>query len=314
MEIESKNGSKIRLHADIIDLGRGGLGFDSTEDRTVSRRHISFKLNGDGTRVYFQVIGKNPILVRDSANDDIRVFKSSERGELKTGDSFCVASKTPVWFDLKRSIACEDDESDSKIGGYDEAFAAEISGIDHDEIETGYISDIDPVKEFSFVVMGHEFDCYPKKLIHDIRNWNWFLEEPSDDRDEDDDDDENSEKKSRKSASKKRKKGGRKDDDDDDDDIWKGESEEDVELIKKSRNDLKPKYSTRSKDKNKKGTGASKRAKDNAASNGDDDDEEEEEEEDEETLGGFIVDDEDIGEGNEEDDEEEEFEENEDDE
>ncbi|KAJ0613110.1 hypothetical protein HanHA300_Chr01g0034641 [Helianthus annuus] len=41
--------------------------------------------------------------------------------------------------------------------------------------------------KFGFVVMGHEFDCYQKKLIRDTRNWNWFLEEPIKDSDDEDD-------------------------------------------------------------------------------------------------------------------------------
>ncbi|KAD6118634.1 hypothetical protein E3N88_09905 [Mikania micrantha] len=306
MEIESKNGSKIRLQ-DTIDFGRGGLVFDST-DRTVSRHHVSLKLHEDGTRVCFEVKGKNPIWVRDCRNDDVRVYKSSDRGELKTGDSFCVSSRNPVWYDLKRITFEEeinDDESNSKIR-YHEALA-DISGVDHDEIDTGDISDIDPVKEFSFVVMGHEFDCYTMKLISDIRNWNWFLEEPNEDSDEEDE---------KKVVRKKRKKGGKGDGDDDDDDVWTGESKEDAELIKKSRNGPKPKYSTRSKDKHKKGAGAIKVAKDNSnrkARRDDHEDEDEDDDEEDETLGGFIVDDEDIGdEDDNDDDEEEEFEDDED--
>ncbi|KAJ0603440.1 putative SMAD/FHA domain superfamily protein [Helianthus annuus] len=61
MEIESKNGSKIRVEED-MDFGRG-LGFVST-DRTVSRRHVSFKPHEDDDGIssaYFQVKGKNPI-------------------------------------------------------------------------------------------------------------------------------------------------------------------------------------------------------------------------------------------------------------
>ncbi|GKB13857.1 hypothetical protein Tco_0847780, partial [Tanacetum coccineum] len=42
--------------------------------------------------------------------------------------------------------------------------------------------------EFGFVVMGHEFDNYPKKMIHDIRSRDWFLEEHKEDSDEDDED------------------------------------------------------------------------------------------------------------------------------
>lgn len=313
MEFESKTGSKIRLQepSKTIDLGRG-LGFDST-DRTVSRRHIAFKLHEDRTRVYFEVKGKNPIWVRDHENDEIRVYRSSECGEIKSGDSFCVSSKHPVWFNLKR-IACEDeyaDESKSEIG-YDEAFA-EISGVEYDEIETGDLSHIDPVKEFNFVVMGHEFDCYPKKMMRDLRNWDWFLEEAKADSDED----EISDKKGGKGIRKKRKKGKRGEEDDDD--VWTGESEEDAELIKKLRNDPKPKYSTRSKkqERNKKGKGASasKSGKDIAKRDEmDDDEEEDDDDENDETLGGFIVEDEDVVEGNDEEDEEEEFEEDEDDE
>ncbi|KAM0052124.1 hypothetical protein Hdeb2414_s0007g00244611 [Helianthus debilis subsp. tardiflorus] len=146
--------------------------------------------------------------------------------------------------------------------------------------------------------MGHEFDCYQKKLIRDMRNWNWFLEEPIKVSVDEDD-----EKRSRK----KRKKSGKRDDDAE---VWTGESEEDVESIKKLRNDTKPKYSTRSKDKGRKGAGASKSVKDDAKKKARSD-----EDEGDETLGGFIVDDTDIREGDEDDDDdEEEFEEDEDDE
>lgn len=303
MEIESKNGFKTRLHegSEILDFGRG-LGFNST-DRTVSRRHISFKLHEDRSRVYFEVKGKNPVWVHDRINDKIRVYKRSEGGEMKTGDSFCVSSKNPNWFNLKE-IASEDEDDDKSKSElrFDDALA-ETSGsvINYDEIDSGDVSQIDPVKEFNFVVMGHDFDCYPKKMIRDIRNWDWFLEEPKEKSDDDDDD----ERRAKKGT--KRKKGRGKDDDDDD--VWMDESEEDAEMIKKQKNVPKPKYSTRSKnqEKNKKGAvvGVSKStkiAKD--AEEGDDD----------ETLGGFVVEDDDetIEGDNEDDDEEEvEFEEDE---
>nr|GEY79884.1 hypothetical protein [Tanacetum cinerariifolium] len=118
---------------------------------------------------------------------------------------------------------------------------------------------------------------------------------------------------------RKRKKGGANDDEDDD--VWTGESEEDAELIKKLKNDTKPKYTTRSKDqkKSKKGASTSKSGKHTTKSSAMDVDVEDEADD---TLGGFIVDDEDVGESidedvdeeTEEDDEEEEFEEDEDDE
>ncbi|KAI3512529.1 hypothetical protein L1887_19845 [Cichorium endivia] len=307
MEIEGKNGSKIRLQegSETFDFGRG-LGFISN-DRAISRHHISFNLHEDQTRVCFEVKGKNPVWVRESGNDKIRVYKRSEGGEIKSGDSFCVASKNPVWFNVK-GIAREDqDDGESKSElSLDEAFA-ETSGIEYDEVETGDISNIDPVKEFNFVVIGHEFDNYPKKMLRDIRNWDWFLEEPKEDSDED----EVSERKKKGTRKKRKKSGG-----DDDDEVWTGESEEDVEMIKKMRNVPKPKYSTRSKEqkKDKKGASTSKNAMDTAKKNAKDDynDDDEDEDEADETLGGFIVDDEDIGEENDEDDEEEEFEDDED--
>ena len=83
--------------------------------------------------------------------------------------------------------------------------------------------------------MGHEFDKYPKKMIRDIRSWDWFLEEHKEDSDEDED--EVSNKKAKKGKRRKRKKGGANDDEDDD--VWTGESEEDAELIKKLKNDPK---------------------------------------------------------------------------
>ncbi|GKD67972.1 hypothetical protein Tco_1322062, partial [Tanacetum coccineum] len=116
---------------------------------------------------------------------------------------------------------------------------------------------------FKFLVIGYEFDHYPKKMIRDIRNWDWFLEEH---KEEDSDEDEVSDRKLKKGKRRKRKKGGANDDEDDD--VWTGESEEDAELIKKLKNDNKPKYSTISKDqkKSKKGASTSRSGKDTANS------------------------------------------------
>lgn len=155
MEIVIKNGSKIQLKSpsETIDFGRD-LGFNST-NRTVSRRHISFKLNESQTGVYFKVNGKNPIWVRESINDEIRVYKRSETGEINSGDSFCVSSKNPVWFNLNKI-----DENDKELKGeieYDDVFA-ETSGVDYDDIETVDTSVIDPVKGSSiFFTIKKEF-------------------------------------------------------------------------------------------------------------------------------------------------------------
>ncbi|KAI3684177.1 hypothetical protein L6452_33397 [Arctium lappa] len=312
MEIESKNGFKTRLQkgSETFDFGRE-LGFNST-DRTVSRRHISFKLHEeDRSKVYFEVKGKNPVWVRDRTNDEIRVYKRSERGEMKAGDSFCVSSKNPNWFNLKKiaSEDEEDDESNSELRFDDVLAETSGSGIGYDEIDTGDVSHIDPVKEFNFVVMGHEFDCYPKKMIRDIRNWDWFLEEPKEKSDDDDDDDDS--KRNAKKGTKKRKKGRGKDNNDDD--VWTGESEDDAEMIKKLKNVPKPKYSTRSKNQGKNKKGKSPSVSKSPKNAKDEEEEEDDEDEDDETLGGFIVDDEETREGDNEDDdeEEEEFEEDE---
>ncbi|GKA18257.1 hypothetical protein Tco_0698094 [Tanacetum coccineum] len=215
----------------------------------------------------------------------------------------------------------------NELGDDDDVKKMEELGVDFDEIgssggevESLDVSEdvLDPVKEFKFLVIGHEFDHYPKKMIRDIRNWDWFLEEH---KEEDSDEDEVSDRKLKKGKRRKRKKGGANYDEDDD--VWTGESEEDAELIKKLKNDNKPKYSTRSKDqkKSKKGASTSKSGKDTTKSSAMDVDVEDDDETDE-TLGGFIVDDEDVGEAIEEDvdeetdedDEEKEFEGDEDDE
>ena len=101
MEIEGKNGWRTELGKGSMEFGRG-LRFPTT-DRTVSRRHVSFDLlEGSETRARFEVIGKNPIWVLSSGSEDIRVFRRHQRGEMESGDSFCVSSKNPIWFSLKK--------------------------------------------------------------------------------------------------------------------------------------------------------------------------------------------------------------------
>lgn len=102
MEIEGGNGYKTQLKKGLkTELGRGLLGFDS-KDRTVSRRHVSLEPKNTG-RVHFQVIGRNPIWVKSSRSDDLRVFRRWEGGEIEDGDMFCVSAKKPIWFTAKKS-------------------------------------------------------------------------------------------------------------------------------------------------------------------------------------------------------------------
>ncbi|CAI9114354.1 OLC1v1015062C1 [Oldenlandia corymbosa var. corymbosa] len=331
MEIEGSDGSKANLKWDsIIEWGRGS-GF-KTDDRTVSRRHVELQpVFGSGIReprVRFIVHGKNPIWVHRSKTGEVSGFKTSESGELEIGDAFCVSAKNPVWFTCKDvEIEAENGENngkgelrldgelaDSLSGGF------EVKGFDALELESVDISLIDPVKEFGFLVIGEEFNSYPRRMIKDIKNWDWFLEEGGDEGSEDDNEvGGNNKRRTRK----RKKKGGRGEDDEE----WTGESEEEeeqMELLLKSKEgkvQKTPKYSTRSKDRQKlklasrDDAGENKKvaapltrrkADKNADVNMED---EEEDDEGDETLGGFIVGDEDLEEVEDEEEEEEEEEE-----
>ncbi|KAL5822516.1 hypothetical protein ACOSQ4_020416 [Xanthoceras sorbifolium] len=277
MEIAGEDGSRIPINPNSTTVFGRGSGFN-TADRTVSRRHVLFSLKEceSGTRaeprVCFEVIGKNPIWVRSREGGEVRVFRRREKGDVAAGDWLCVGGQSPVWFALKKMEFEEEEEEESEI--------VESSG----ELENFDVSSIDPVKEFGFLVIGHEFDHYPKQRIRDIRNWDWFLEEPRKDSDEDD---EVSDK--RKKSDSRRKRGKTEGIDDDE---WTGESEEDKELIAKVRKVQRPKYSTRSKDGDIPQTGT-KCSKSSVQKNAVPTTGEDSEDEDDPTLGGFIADDED---------------------
>ncbi|XP_052174527.1 uncharacterized protein LOC127789631 [Diospyros lotus] len=309
MEIVAEDGSKILLKKGCKkEMGRGALGFDS-KDRTVSRRHVMFELHrcGDETlpeRVYVEAIGKNPIWVYNRASNEIKVFRRSEGGEMDAGDMLCLSAEKPLWFTLKAfSSDGEDDseiikkkESERELGLKNENQLVESLHnwrIGHLELDSIDVSDIDPVKEFGFLVMEHEFDHYPKQMIRHPRAWNWFLEE----LEEDSINDEVLKNKGKNSTRRKRKKDG-----DSDDKEWTGESE-DVEKLQNLKKAQRPKYSTRLKDRNKTVTGTeidrdSVPKEANCPNEGD--------EEADDTLGGFIVKDEYMEEAGEEIDEEEE--------
>ncbi|PSR96169.1 RNA polymerase-associated protein [Actinidia chinensis var. chinensis] len=279
MEIECEGGTKILLKNGFKrEIGRG-LGFDS-KDRTISRRHVSFEIRTHPTsnaRVRFEVIGKNPMWVYHSASGEIRVFRNSEGDEMEAGDMFCVSAKKPVWFAVKRLEFEGEDEreveremrSENEMAeGIQSGFA--LRSIEDLDIDSLDVSDIDPVKEFGFLVIGHEFNHYPKQMIRHANTWDWFLDE----RKEESEDDEVSDKKGKIGARRKRKKGEGNDDDE-----WMVENEDDKELITKIRKVQRPKYSTRSTDREKTNKGSVQ--KKTISVNEDD--------EDDDTLGGFIV-------------------------
>lgn len=265
MEIAGEDGSKLVVREPVTIFGRGS-GFAS-KDRTISRRHILIQAktsdNSDGAsmepRVSFEVIGRNPIWVQSSKNGEIRTFRRSEKGKMAPGESFCVGGQEPIWFKL------------NKIAEFEEGEQILSHSSDSEDID---VSGIDPVKEFGFLVVGHEFECYGNRVIRDAKKWDWFLDEPR----KDSDDDEDYGRKKKRGARGKRKKGANSDDED-----WTDENEDAVEMITKTKNFRRPKYSTRSKDGNKTHKDRRKAAKSNK--------DYDEEDEDDETLGGFIVDD-----------------------
>ncbi|XP_031091447.1 sodium/potassium/calcium exchanger 1 [Ipomoea triloba] len=299
MEIESCGGSITRLIPGSITVFGRGAGVKDN-DRAVSRRQLLFQLNHEGKdpRVRFEVAGKNPVWVHGSTSGGVKAYRSSERGEMESGDMFCVSAKNPVWFTLKRIDFDAEGETDMVR---DSLIGSELAGspgsghgqrgIDELELDSINLSDIDPVKEFGLVVMGREFDGYPKKMIRDIKNWDWFIEEFRDESDCDE------------GRGRKRKKVGKNDDEE-----WTGESEEEKETITKSRKSQRPKYMTRSNDCGKPSKGVGKHKLSAQRKNTSNEDSE-----DDETLGGFIVEDDEMEEdkdvGDEEEEEEEEEEE-----
>ncbi|CAA7016819.1 unnamed protein product [Microthlaspi erraticum] len=280
MEIQGEDGTKLSLKPGINTVFGRGSGLN-TDDLTVSRRHVSLELKpaaAAGTercdRVSFEVLGRNLVWVRSGESDEkFRAFRKSETGEIAAGDRFCVSGQVPVWFNLKR-----------RDGVTEESVSDCESGLDNIDISV-----IDPVKEFGFLVIGKEFDQYPKSRIRDIKQWEWFLEDSTNGNSDEDGD---GEKKGRKGLSKKRRrKKGNEDDDD-----WSVDSEEDKELVVKSRRVMTPSYSTRSKNtkKDTNATSSSSHVQTKQCGSVDVDEEEEDEDDidDDETLGGFIVSDE----------------------
>lgn len=295
MGIEGEEGSKVTLkRASTTTLFGRGLGFN-TDDRSVSRKHLLLQVGDDGTaepRVSFQVLGKNPVWVRSRSGGGIRVYRRSESGEIGVGDRFCVSGRRPVWFDLKK--IGDGGGSGSERNSEGESELAESA-------ESVDVSSIDPVKEFGFLVIGHEFDQYPKQRLRNAKHWDWFLEDPSKGSDDSGDEDEGTKAKRRGRRKRRRAEGNIGDDE------WTGESGDEKDVLTVVRKAKKPSYWTRSNDNRKvkppkstrsDGTSQKKRSPRS------------EDEEDDETLGGFIVDDEDVEGGQEEeseDGEEEEF-------
>ncbi|KAH9613351.1 hypothetical protein KSS87_019179 [Heliosperma pusillum] len=323
MEIHGTDGSITKLKPNTTTIfGRQNL--SNTKDSTVSRNHISFDLTNSpnskkNPRVSFHVIGKNPVWVYSKdCGKKFETLKKFQKGELGIDDLFCVSGKNPVWFSVKEvndGVLGEIEEERLDLGG---GFGGELSeslegnfGVD-DDGEFGLdfvdVSDVDPVQEFGFLVIGHEFDHYPKSMIRELKNWDWFLTDPI----RGSDDEESGETRGKKGGLRKRKKTSGHDDVDEE---WSADSEGE-ELITKAPKVGGPKYHTRSRNPGKSDI---KRTNKNISSTSsrkkEVEEEDEDEDEEDETLGGFVVDDEMVEKDDEneiDDDDEEEFIEDED--
>ncbi|KAJ8442923.1 hypothetical protein Cgig2_022289 [Carnegiea gigantea] len=327
MEIEGSDGSKTLLKPCSTTVFGRGKGFHPN-DLAVSRRHISFEFTPStdppdsqtGPRVSFEVLGKNPVWVYSkNEGGKIRTFKKFQRGQLRIGDMFCLSAKDPVWFTVKEVEKEVVDERESKRGEIEDRVSNELSqsleisyGVNERNGDSGLdavdVSSIDPVQEFGFLVIGHEFDQYPRKKIRDVENWDWFLEDPRGDSDEEEEVVEKRERGGRRGKRKKTKG------DDDVDEEWTAESEDEEVVTTNARKVQRPTYQTRSKDQGKPSRNRKSNIKASTKKEGE---EECKEDEEDETLGGFIVEDDTVEEREEEedddgDDEEEEFVEDED--
>ena len=171
MEIEGQDGARIELsnsHHDKAVFGRtSGFG---AEDRSVSRRHVAFqakpRANQIPPRVSFEVLGKNPVWVRRNEDDEVRVFRRTEKGELSEGDWFCVSAKGPTWFALRR---IGDEDGEARVSDEDDEIESDLvpSSRIGSEFEGFDVSDIDPVKGLFFTlnffflfIWVYNLDCY----------------------------------------------------------------------------------------------------------------------------------------------------------
>ncbi|XP_062229064.1 uncharacterized protein LOC133926909 [Phragmites australis] len=322
LELEAGGGGtravSLSVDSPTADLGRGDLGHGgSSRDGTVSRRHVCLRLLDAGGGVAFAVVGKNPVVVRRSSNgrsgsSSSRVFRRGEKGELRPGDGLSLSLKAPSFWAVRRREGNGEGEVEVEPAVLDavarrerrtrerkerEMRVAEKEAMEVTEEEEGAagsdvegleidLASVDPVREFGFLSMGHEFDSYPKGRIRPPKDWNWFLEEIK--RNSGDEDDEVSNRRARSAGrgGNKKKKDGEGEDDD-----WTDESEDEKESLARGPSVKRPKYVTRSKDPKKP---RKENSKVKSGNNSDrDEGVEDDEDEEDETLGGFIVNEED---------------------
>jgi hypothetical protein len=103
------------------ELGRGDLGGGPSQDRTVSRRHVSLRLLGVGGGIAFEVVGRNPVVVRSpdggggSGSGTNRVFRCGEKGELRAGDTLSLSLKAPAFWAVRAREGNGDGDADVDV-------------------------------------------------------------------------------------------------------------------------------------------------------------------------------------------------------
>jgi hypothetical protein len=109
LELESGGGGSrpvsLSVDSPTADLGRGDLGGGGpSADRTVSRRHVSLRLldGGGEPGVAFEVVGRNPVVVRSPDGGSIGVFRRGEKGELRPRDAVSLSLKAPAFWAVRR--------------------------------------------------------------------------------------------------------------------------------------------------------------------------------------------------------------------
>jgi hypothetical protein len=106
------------------DLGRGDLGGHDggpSKDRTISRRHVSLRLidGSDEPGVAFEVVGRNPVVLRRSSNAGgggiSKVLHRGEKGELRHGDAPSLSLKAPSFWAVRRKGGSGEGEVEASV-------------------------------------------------------------------------------------------------------------------------------------------------------------------------------------------------------
>lgn len=166
MEVVTENEAPTRIRpGQAREMGRAS-GLDSS-DNTISRRHLSLSVagasDGEETRLQFEVLGRNPIYVH--RDNEVKIFRRFERGEMRNGDMFCVSGKNPVWYTVRRTEDGADgvrrNAAESELGGEMDADIG-FGGVGDLDLFDVDISGLNPVKgQFFYTNLSISFSlCF----------------------------------------------------------------------------------------------------------------------------------------------------------